>query len=153
LVLHPGEEAFKTIADFANRERITGGSVSAIGAFEGAKLGWFDLDAKSYQPITVDQQCEVLSLVGDIAEVDDLKSSLHLHAALGRAMAAFAAVTSFRVSCGRPSKSSLGKRLSTSGVKNVPIWVSLSSRFRARGARQEPKWVPSRFGDVAWTAP
>ncbi len=83
LVLDPGEEAFKAIADFANRERITGASVSAIGAFERAKLGWFDPEAKSYQPITVDQQCEVLSLAGDIAEGDDLESSLHLHAVLG----------------------------------------------------------------------
>lgn len=83
LILDSGEDAFKAIADFANKERITGASVSAIGAFERAKLGWFDLDAKSYQPITVDQQCEVLSLVGDIAEGDDLKASLHLHAVLG----------------------------------------------------------------------
>ena len=83
LILDSGEDAFEAIADFANKERITGASVSAIGAFERAKLGWFDLDAKTYQPITVDQQCEVLSLVGDIAEGDDLKASLHCHAVLG----------------------------------------------------------------------
>jgi predicted DNA-binding protein with PD1-like motif len=83
LVLDPGEEAYKAIADFANRERITGASISAIGAFEKAKLGWFDLETKRYQPIAVDEQCEVLSLIGDLAEGDDLQASLHLHAVVG----------------------------------------------------------------------
>ncbi len=83
LVLDPGEEAYKAIADFANRERITGASISAIGAFEKAKLGWFDLETKCYQPIAVDEQCEVLSLIGDLAEGDDLQASLHLHAVVG----------------------------------------------------------------------
>ena len=33
LILDQGEEAFKSITDFAEREKITGASVSAIGAF------------------------------------------------------------------------------------------------------------------------
>jgi uncharacterized protein len=34
-------------------------------------------------PISVAEQCEVLSLAGDIAQGDDGKASLHLHAVLG----------------------------------------------------------------------
>jgi hypothetical protein len=83
LILDQGEEAFKTIAEFANRERIDGASVTAIGAFSEAKVGWFDLTAKKYRPIAVTEQCEVLSLMGDIAQGDDGKASLHLHAVLG----------------------------------------------------------------------
>jgi predicted DNA-binding protein with PD1-like motif len=83
LILDQGEEALKSIADFAEREKITGASVSAIGAFSKAKVGWFDLIAKRYKPIEVNEQCEVLSLIGDIAEGDDGKASLHLHAVLG----------------------------------------------------------------------
>ena len=83
LVLVRGEEAFRTISDFADREKITGASVSAIGAFSKAKVGWFDLDAKTYKPIEVNEQCEVLSLIGDVAQGDDGKASLHLHAVLG----------------------------------------------------------------------
>jgi uncharacterized protein len=83
LVLDQGEEAFKSITDFADREKITGASVSAIGAFAEAKVGWFDLNARRYRPIEVREQCEVLSLIGDIAQGDDGKSSLHLHAVLG----------------------------------------------------------------------
>jgi len=90
LILEQGEEAFKSITEFANREKITGASVSAIGAFAEAKVGWFDLKVgwfdlndKKYKPIEVCEQCEVLSLIGDIAQGDDEKSSLHLHAVLG----------------------------------------------------------------------
>lgn len=83
LILDEGEEAFKTIGDFANRERIDGATITAIGAFADAKVGWFDFAAKKYQPIAVNEQCEVLSLIGDVAQGDDGKSSLHLHAVLG----------------------------------------------------------------------
>jgi predicted DNA-binding protein with PD1-like motif len=38
---------------------------------------------KTYRPIEIDQQCEALSLVGDIAAGDDGKPSLHIHAVVG----------------------------------------------------------------------
>jgi uncharacterized protein len=82
LILDPAEEAFRSITKFANQESITGASVTAIGAFEHASVGWFDIEEKSYKPIPVSEQCEVLSLVGDIAQGDDGKASLHLHAVL-----------------------------------------------------------------------
>jgi uncharacterized protein len=83
LILDPAEEAFASISKFADREGITGASVMAIGAFARAKVGWFDIDAKRYKPISVGEQCEVLSLVGDVAQGDNGKASLHLHAVLG----------------------------------------------------------------------
>ena len=83
LILDEGEEAFKAITALANRERIEGASVTAIGAFSEAKVGWFDLAAKTYKPIGIGEQCEVLSLIGDIAQGDDGGASLHLHAVLG----------------------------------------------------------------------
>jgi predicted DNA-binding protein with PD1-like motif len=83
LVLDEGEEAFAAVTDFANENAIKAASVTAIGGFAGARVGWFDLDARRYTPIAVDEQCEVLSLLGDIALGDDGKASLHLHAVLG----------------------------------------------------------------------
>jgi uncharacterized protein len=83
LILDEGEEAFETITAFANREKISGATVTAIGAFAHARVGWFDLAARSYKPIDVSEQCEVLSLIGDVAQGDDGKASLHLHAVLG----------------------------------------------------------------------
>ena len=55
----------------------------AIGAFERATVGWFDLREKTYRPIEIDEQCEALSLIGDIAVGDDGKASVHIHAVLG----------------------------------------------------------------------
>jgi len=83
LILDAGEEAFAAITNFAASNRLSGASLTAIGAFERATVGWFDLDKKSYQPIEVAEQCEGLSLIGDIATGDDGTPSLHLHAVLG----------------------------------------------------------------------
>ncbi len=83
LILDSAEEAFQAITKFADQQNITGASVTAIGAFARAKVGWFDIDAKRYKPISVGEQCEVLSLAGDVAQGDDGKASLHLHAVLG----------------------------------------------------------------------
>jgi uncharacterized protein len=83
LILDPKEEAFQGISKFADQEKITGASVTAIGAFEHAKVGWFDMEAKRYKPLPIGEQCEVLSLMGDIGQGDDGKASLHLHAVLG----------------------------------------------------------------------
>lgn len=83
LILESGEEAFAAIADFAGREKLRGASLTALGAFERAVVGWFDVEAKAYRRIPVDQQCELLSAIGDIAEGDDGNASLHLHVVLG----------------------------------------------------------------------
>jgi predicted DNA-binding protein with PD1-like motif len=83
LVLEPGEEAFSSIADFAQRESIRAASLTALGAFERATVAWFDVATKDYVKIPVAEQVEVLSLVGDIAVDDEGKSSLHAHVVLG----------------------------------------------------------------------
>ena len=46
-------------------------------------LGYFDRDKRDYQPIPLDEQTEVLSLIGDIVgDGDDLK--LHAHVVVGK---------------------------------------------------------------------
>ncbi|HSI01314.1 MAG TPA: PPC domain-containing DNA-binding protein [Reyranella sp.] len=83
VVLDGGDEAYSAITDFANTNHLGGASITAIGAFERATVGWFDLREKTYRPIEVGEQCEALSLIGDIAIGDDGKASVHLHAVLG----------------------------------------------------------------------
>lgn len=67
VVLDEGEEAFSALTDLAVREQFAAAQVTGVGAFEHAVVGWFDRSAREYRRITVGQQCEVLSLVGDIA--------------------------------------------------------------------------------------
>jgi predicted DNA-binding protein with PD1-like motif len=83
VILDSGEEAFAALTRFANEARITAASVTAIGAFERATVGWFDFASKTYRKIEVNEQCEVLSAIGDVAVGDDGKASLHVHIVLG----------------------------------------------------------------------
>ena len=83
--LDSGAEAFAELTRYANEARIGGASLTAIGAFERAVVGWFDVTSKTYRKIAVDEQCEVLSALGDFAIGDDGKASLHVHIVLGLA--------------------------------------------------------------------
>jgi hypothetical protein len=83
VVLDAGDEAFAAITEFADKNRLGGASLSAIGAFARATVGWFDLRSKTYRPIEIDEQCEGLTLLGDIAVGDDARASVHMHAVLG----------------------------------------------------------------------
>lgn len=83
VVLDAGDEAFSALTDFANRNHLGGASLSALGAFERVTVGWFDLRAKTYRPIEIDEHCEGLSLLGDIAVGDDGAACLHMHAVVG----------------------------------------------------------------------
>ena len=83
VVLDSGEEAFAALTRFAGEAGISAASLTAIGAFERATVGWFDFASKSYRKIEVDEQCEVLSAIGDVAVGDDGKPSLHVHIVLG----------------------------------------------------------------------
>jgi predicted DNA-binding protein with PD1-like motif len=83
VILETGEEAFAALTKFANDVQIAAASLTAIGAFERATVGWFDFEKKTYKKIAVDEQCEVLSAIGDIAVGDDGKASLHVHVVLG----------------------------------------------------------------------
>ena len=46
-------------------------------------MGWLDFVSKTYKEIAVNEQCEVLSPIGDIAVGDDNTASLHVHVVLG----------------------------------------------------------------------
>ncbi|QOZ26490.1 PPC domain-containing DNA-binding protein [Bradyrhizobium sp. CCBAU 51753] len=83
VVLDSGEEAFAALTKFANDEKLSAASLTAIGAFARATVGWFDFASKTYRKIEVNEQCEVLSAVGDVATGDDGKASLHIHIVLG----------------------------------------------------------------------
>jgi hypothetical protein len=84
LVLSQGEETKKTILDFAARNDLKAASFVALGAFEKATVGYFDWQEKKYRPIPVDEQVEVITLVGDIAENEKGEADLHAHTVLGR---------------------------------------------------------------------
>lgn len=83
VVLEAGDEVMEALQRFAVQESLNASRISAIGAFERAELGYFELERKDYLRIPVEAQVEVLSLAGDVA-LDGGKPKLHLHAVLGR---------------------------------------------------------------------
>jgi hypothetical protein len=83
VILDSGEEAFAALTKFANDAQLTAASLTAIGAFESATIGWFDFEKKTYKRIEIEEQCEVLSAIGDVAIGDGGKASLHVHVVLG----------------------------------------------------------------------
>jgi predicted DNA-binding protein with PD1-like motif len=83
LVCDRGDEVMAVLQRFAADHNLTASRLTAIGAFERATLGYFDLERKDYDRIPVDEQVEVLSLVGDIA-LDGNKPKVHAHVVLGR---------------------------------------------------------------------
>ena len=83
-VLEMGEEAKAQITALAKQEGIENASFVALGAFEKATIAYFDWQKKKYQNISVDEQVEVITLVGDIVPDDKGKPSLHAHTVLGR---------------------------------------------------------------------
>lgn len=84
VVADPGDEATAVLADFARERSLSAAQITAVGAFRSATVGWFDRDAQDYRPIDIGEQCEVLSLLGDVALGED-GPAVHAHAVLGLA--------------------------------------------------------------------
>ena len=83
LVFDTGDEVVSQITAFARENDLDAARMTAIGAFSGATLGYFDIEKKEYEKIPVEEQAEVLSLIGDIA-LKDGEPQVHAHVVLGR---------------------------------------------------------------------
>jgi hypothetical protein len=82
LVLQTGDEVMETLQAFARAQRLRGSQLTAIGALRNAVLAFFDLQARAYLRLPVDEQAEVLALLGDVAS-ESSGPSVHAHVVLG----------------------------------------------------------------------
>jgi uncharacterized protein len=84
LILDTGDEILSSLKSVAQSEGLADSSFKAIGALSAAQLGWFDWESKKYQTaVQLDEQVELLSLIGDIALQDD-SPQVHAHLVVGR---------------------------------------------------------------------
>jgi uncharacterized protein len=84
LIFETGDELATGLGRFATEQKLAGSSFKAIGAFSSVKLAWFNWQTKNYQPsVILDEQVELLSLVGDIA-LKDGKPQVHAHLVIGK---------------------------------------------------------------------
>ena len=83
LIFDTDDEAVSGLVEFAKTHSIGSGRFTAIGALRDVTLGYFDWSSKQYKKISVNEQVEVLSLIGDIAQKDG-KPAVHAHVVVGR---------------------------------------------------------------------
>ena len=84
IIFDKGDEVASGLLAFAKENKLSASHFTAIGAFERVTLGFFERERKDYKRITIDEQVEVLSLVGDIASGDD-EPKVHAHVVVGKA--------------------------------------------------------------------
>jgi len=84
VVLQSGDEAVACLTRFAQEQKLGAAQITAIGAFSDAVLGYFDWAKKEYKRNPVQEQVEVVSLIGDVALGPKGEPALHMHAVLGR---------------------------------------------------------------------
>jgi predicted DNA-binding protein with PD1-like motif len=84
VTFYQGDEACSGLLEFAERYHVTSAHFTAIGAVNGATLGWFDPERKMYKKIPIQGQHEVIGMSGDIALYQG-KPVVHTHMVVGAA--------------------------------------------------------------------
>ena len=82
VIFYQGDEAFSGLLEFAEKYQVTTAHFTAIGALNGATLGWFDPKRKIYKKIPIVGQHEVIGMSGDIALYQG-KPVVHTHMLVG----------------------------------------------------------------------
>lgn len=82
VIFYQGDEAFSGLVEFAEKYQVTSAHFTAIGAVDGATLGWFDPQRKMYKKIPIQGQHEVIGMSGDIALYQG-KPVVHTHMMVG----------------------------------------------------------------------
>lgn len=78
----PGEEVLQTLSEFCEKENIKGGSFTAIGATKEVLLAYFNLESKKYEDHLLQEELEMLSVIGNISVLDG-KVAIHAHGTFG----------------------------------------------------------------------
>jgi uncharacterized protein len=84
IVFDKGDEMILGLQEFAKGQQLLGSHFTAIGAFSQVTLAFFQRNTMEYQEIPVNEQVEVLSIVGNIAMEGDAYK-VHAHVVLGKA--------------------------------------------------------------------
>jgi uncharacterized protein len=78
-----GDAFVEALAGFAAEHGISTARIEGIGAFTDARLGFYDLERRDYERFSVDEDAEVLSLLGNVT-LNEGRPWVHAHVTLGR---------------------------------------------------------------------
>lgn len=82
LIFADGDEVLSGITDFANKYNVKDAHFTAIGALKTSISGWYDARKKAYTLNHINQQTEIVSLIGNISLLNG-KPVVHAHFAVG----------------------------------------------------------------------
>jgi uncharacterized protein len=101
LIFETGDEIAGVLQQFS--KGLGGSRFKAFGALSYAKQGWFNRETKKYDPACVlDEQVELLSLIGDIALKDGIPQ-VHAHVVVGRSDGIAQGGTCLKLACVGPA--------------------------------------------------
>lgn len=83
IVLNQGEEAIACLQSFARQYRLPGGEFTGLGACSNVTLGFFDFESKDYEHIRVDEQVEIVTLIGNLA-ISGAEPTVHPHVVVAK---------------------------------------------------------------------
>jgi uncharacterized protein len=81
--LEPGEQVMESLTAFLREQAIPFASISAAGAVEWVRLGYWNAETKQYEYHDLAEQLEVVSFQGNAARKDGAPF-LHIHGVFGR---------------------------------------------------------------------
>jgi hypothetical protein len=82
VIFGDGDEILGGLTKFAEANHISAARITGIGSIHNGTLAWLNPETKKFRMIHIDQQAEVLSLLGDIAMYQG-KPVVHVHMVVG----------------------------------------------------------------------
>ncbi len=83
IVFDKGDEVVEGLLSFAREKKVQASHFTAIGALSDITLGYFNWTKKTFDRVSIQEQVEVLSLMGNIV-FDNGDPRLHAHVVIGK---------------------------------------------------------------------
>ena len=84
IVFDTGDEVVANLLAFAKEQKLAASHFAGIGACERVTLGFFELGSRDYKKIPINEQVEVMSLIGNIALEESGEPKVHAHTVVGK---------------------------------------------------------------------
>ncbi len=82
LVFDMEDDLLEHLQRFCEAEHVATAQLCGIGGLRRASVGYYDMEKRRYEPIDVDEQVELLSILGNVTQYEG-KPKIHAHCVLG----------------------------------------------------------------------
>jgi predicted DNA-binding protein with PD1-like motif len=78
VTMRKGDEIAAGLTEFAEKNHLTDSHLTGIGALNHVVIGWYDPEKRAYKKNVIDEECELVSLTGNVA-IENGKPFVHAH--------------------------------------------------------------------------